>query len=548
APAEQAAFLESVLESATDYAIVATDLEGTILAWNEGARRIYGYERDDVVGKAQTSLLHAHEEMEVGRAQTILAEARRDGKWVGAVRSVRKDATVFTAHVTFALRRGTDGEPIGFAMISRDLTESENLQQELVKSEGKFRQMLEAAPDAMVIVDEQGAIVYVNAQLEKMFDYAREALLGKPVEMLIPERFRGAHLGHRAGYHRDPRPRPMGQGLELFGVRRGGVEFPIEISLAPLQTEGGMLVSSSIRDVTEQKRLSEELRQTHTYNRGLIESNIDALMTTDPLGVMTDVNRPMIEMTGYTREELLGTQFKAYFTDSRRAEDGIRKVLSEDRVINYELTMRSRAGKETPVSFNATTFRSADGKLKGVFAAARDITDQKALEEELRQTQNYTRGLIEASVDALVTVDPQFLITDVNAQTVRMTGFTREELIGSPFPDYFTDPDRATAGVQQTLDEGVVTNYVLGLRSKIGQETQVSFNASVFRGTDGRVLGIFAAARDIGDQIRLEDDLRQAQNYTRGLIESSVDPMITVSPDLIITDVNEQMVRLTEVA
>src|SRR5207245_3769714 len=108
-----------------------------------------------------------------------------------------------------------------------------------------------------------------------------------------------------------------------------------------------------------------------------------------------------------------------------------------DRVTNYELTMRSKSGRETVVSYNATTFRSADGRLKGVFAAARDITDQKRLEEELRQTQNYTRGLIEASVDALLTVDPEMRVTDVNEQTIRMTGYTREELIGSPFPDYF---------------------------------------------------------------------------------------------------------------
>ncbi|MBI2218758.1 MAG: PAS domain S-box protein [Candidatus Rokubacteria bacterium] len=183
------------------------------------------------------------------------------------------------------------------------------------------------------------------------------------------------------------------------------------------------------------------------------------------------------------------------------------------------------------VSYNATTFRGADGRLRGVFAAARDITDQKTLEEELRQTQNYTRGLIEASVDALVTVDPEFRVTDVNEQTVRITGYSREELIGSPFPDYFTDPENATAGVRQTLAEGFVTNYVLVLRSKSGRETPVSFNASVFRDTAGSVRGIFAAARDITEQNRLEEELRQAQNYTRGLIESSVDPMITVDPD-----------------
>src|SRR5206468_8723907 len=121
--------------------------------------------------------------------------------------------------------------------------------------------------------------------------------------------------------------------------------------------------------------------------------------------------RQMCEMTGYAREELIGSPFKRYFTDPKRAEDGIRKVLSEDRVTNYELVMRSKSGKETVASYNATTFRSADGRLKGVFAAARDITDQKRLEEDLRQAQNYTRGLIEASVDAILTVDHDLKLT-----------------------------------------------------------------------------------------------------------------------------------------
>ena len=416
---EQAAFLSSILESSTEYSIVAKDLGGTITAWNEGARRIYGYEAADVVGRESAFILHDPEDVRSGRAQAILDEALRTGKWEGQLVRVKKNGTRFTAHVTITRRRNAAGEPIGFTMISRDLTQSQ--------------------------------------QIER------------------------------------------------------------------------------------------ELRESQEYNRGLIESNIDALMTTDPLGVITDVNRQMCEVTGYSREELIGTPFKRFFTDPQRAEDGIRKVLAEDRVTNYELTMRAKSGKETVVSYNATTFRGSDGRLKGVFAAARDITDQKRLEEELRQTQNYTRGLIEASVDALVTVDPEFRVTDVNEQTVRVTGYSREELIGSPFPDYFTDPDRATAGVQQTLREGFATNYVLVLRSKTGKETPVSFNASVFRNTEGDVRGIFAAARDITEQKRLEEELRQAQNYTRGLIESSVDPMITVDPGLTITDVNEQMVRLTEV-
>ena len=417
---EQAAFLNSILESSTEYSIIAKDLDGTIRAWNEGARRVYGYDAQEVVGKAKAFILHDPEDVKSGRAQAILDEARQTGKWEGSLTRVRKKGARFTAHVTITLRRDAADRPIGFTMISRDLTESE--------------------------------------------------------------------------------------------------------------------------------RIERELRESQEYNRGLIESNIDALMTTDSLGTITDVNRQMCEMTGCGREQLISTPFKTYFTDPQRAEDGIRKVLADDRVTNYELTMRSQAGQETVVSYNATTFRGADGKLKGVFAAARDITEQKRLEEELRQTQNYTRGLIEASVDALLTVDPELRVTDVNEQTVRMTGYSREELIGSPFPDYFTEPTRAEAGVRQTLVEGFVTNYVLVLHSKAGTNSPVSFNASVFKDTDGNVRGIFAAARDIAAQMKLEEDLRQAQNYTRGLIESSVDPMITVDPSLTITDVNQQMVRLTEVA
>ena len=123
-------------------------------------------------------------------------------------------------------------------------------------------------------------------------------------------------------------------------------------------------------------------------------------------------------------------------------------MLQQGKVTNYELTARSKTGRETVVSYNATTFNDQAGKLQGVFAAARDITEQKKLEEQLREQQSYNRGLIESSVDGLITVDPVGTISDVNEQMCRMTGYGRTELIGSPFADYFTEPERATAGSQ----------------------------------------------------------------------------------------------------
>src|SRR5256884_7363725 len=148
------------------------------------------------------------------------------------------------------------------------------------------------------------------------------------------------------------------------------------------------------RDITQQKQIERELREQQTYTRGLVESGIDALMTTDALGLITDVNRRMCEITGRARDELIGTPFKDYFTDPRRAEDGIRRVLAEDQVTNYELTIRARDGAETVVSYNATTFKGADGRLRGVFAAARDITEQKRLEEQITQQYRDRKSVV----------------------------------------------------------------------------------------------------------------------------------------------------------
>jgi PAS domain S-box-containing protein len=414
---ERASFLESILESSTEYSIVAYDLHGTILAWNEGARRIYGYEPEDVIGKAKSFILHDPTDVASGYAQRLLDETCTLGKWSGELKRVRRNGVRFSAFVTITLRRDVAGNPVGFTMISRDLTEARHLQS--------------------------------------------------------------------------------------------------------------------------------ELKESQEYNPGLIESNIDALMTTDPLGIISDVNRRMCEMTGYLRGQLIGSPFKNFFSDPQRAEDGIRKVLADDRVTNYELVMRSRSGTETAVSYNATTFRGTDGRLKGVFAAAREITHRKGLEVDLLQAQNYTRGLIEASVDALLTVDPNGVITDVNEQTAKLTGYNRKQLIGSPFVDLFTEPERASAGVRQTFDNGVVTNYELVLRARSGRKLPVSFNAAVFRDAGGAVAGILAAARDITQQKQIEQTMREQQTYTRSLIESNIDALMTTDTLGIITDVNRQMCAVT---
>ncbi|MFI5415376.1 MAG: PAS domain S-box protein, partial [Candidatus Lutacidiplasmatales archaeon] len=304
-------------------------------------------------------------------------------------------------------------------------------------------------------------------------------------------------------------------------------------------------VFAAARDVTEQKRLETQLRESQNYTRGLIEASLDALITVDRDGVITDLNRQMETATGYDRDELIGSRFADYFTDSQRATDGLRQTLEKGYVENYDLVLKTRHGTEQVVSFNASIFRDIEGRVQGIFASARDITGQKKLDAQLQESQSYNRSLIEASPDALVVVDPDLVITDVNEEMVKITGYSREELLGSTFKTYFTEPERAVAGVRRTLDESFVTNYELVLKPRTGPQRIISLNASVFADPQGNVKGIFASARDITEQRTLEEQLRESENYNRGLIEASVDAMVIVDPKMLITDVNEQMVKLT---
>lgn len=538
---EQVIFLNSILEGSTEYSIVAKDLEGTILAWNEGAKRIYGYEASDVVGKEKAFILHDPEDVKSGKAQSILDEARKIGRWAGELKRVRKNGSHFTAFVTVTLRKDAKGNPIGFTMISHDITESQKIMHDLKESQAYNRGLIESNIDALMTTDPLGIISDVNQQMCEMTEFTREELIGSPFKDYFTDAKR-AENGIRKVLAEN-----RVTNYELVMRSKTNKQTMVSYNATTFRSADGRLkgVFAAARDITDQKRLEEDLRQAQNYTRGLIEASVDALLTIAPDLKITDVNEQTVRITGYSREDLIGSDFPDYFIDSERASTGVQKTLAEGFVTDYVLSLRSKNNKQTLVSFNASVFKDTEGKVRGIFAAARDITKQRNLEEKLRQAQNYTRGLIESSIDAMLTVDQDFIITDVNEQMVKLSEVNKDALIGSRFDNYFTEPKKAAAGVRKTLSEGYVTNYELTLRTPSGHEVLVSFNASIFRDPENNIRGIFAVARDVTEQRRLEQQLREQKNYNRSLIESSVDALMTVDPSGIITDVNEQTVKLT---
>jgi PAS domain S-box-containing protein len=260
----------------------------------------------------------------------------------------------------------------------------------LRESEERLRTLLEAVPDGLLVVNAEGSIVLGNAQAGVMFGYSREELLGRPMELLLPDRFREAHVGHRLRYRAEPRMRAMGLGLELLARRKDGSEFPVEVSLSPIRTGPELLVVTAVRDVTERKRMEKELRASEARYQDLYENAPDMFTSVDAATArILQCNQTLAAATGYSKEEIVGRpSLEMYHPDCiEEATRAFRDFVETGEVRDRELQLRRKDGSRIDVSLNVRAVRDAEGRILHSMSTWRDITERKRREELQRRSE-----------------------------------------------------------------------------------------------------------------------------------------------------------------
>jgi PAS domain S-box-containing protein len=416
----KAGALQNAIFNSANFSSIATDEKGVIQIFNVGAERMLGYTAAEVMNKITPADISDPQEV-IARAAALSVElatpitpgfealvfkAARGIEDIYELTYIRKDGSRFPAVVSVTALRDDQSAIIGYLLIGTDNTARHEAEEALLKAGALQNAIFNSANFSSIATDEKGVIQIFNVGAERMLGYTAAEVMNKntpadisdPQEVISRAKALSAELGTPITPGFEALVFKASRGIEdiyeLTYIRKDGSRFPAIVSVTALRDDQSAIIGylligtdNTARKQVEAERmlLDQRVRDQQFYTRSLIESNIDALITTDPRGIITDVNKQMEALTGCTRDELIGAPFKDYFTNPERAEAGIKRVLGESKLTDYELTARARDGKETVVSYNASTFHDRDRKLQGVFASARDVTERKRYEQSLQQ-------------------------------------------------------------------------------------------------------------------------------------------------------------------
>ncbi len=373
-------------------AILMADRSRRITLVNRSTEALFGYSRTELIGQPLEMLLpQRFREQHAGDVAKFFSNPK--ARSMGAGRDLfgmRKDGAEIPIEIGLNPIETTTGLFTVASIV--DISERR-------RAESRFRMVVEAAPNAMLMADRNGRITLVNSNAEALFGYARTELIGEPLELLVPERFRDRHPHHVAGFFGDPKSRSMGAGRELFGRRKDGSEVPIEIGLNPIETPAGIFTLASIIDITERKR-AEAVQQQMA---ALVESADDAILTKSLNGIIRSWNPGAERLLGYSADDIVGQSVMRLVPDDRQNEEALilDKIRSGQSVAHFETVRRRKDGTQLDVSLTISPIRDRAGNIVGASKIMRDITARRRAEEELRRS-NADLAQINEELDGFV--------------------------------------------------------------------------------------------------------------------------------------------------
>ena len=500
----------ALLEAAPD-AMVVVDEAGSIVLVNVQAEKQFGYRRGELLGQKITSIIAEGFPERRLITDDLCSDKDAREQQIGAgleLTGKRKDGSEFPIEIMLSLLKSAEGILVTVAI--RDITVRK-------ASEAKYRGLLEAAPDAMVVVDEAGNIVLVNVQAEKQFGYRRDELLGQKVTSIIPQGFAERLLADGTRSAAEALAQQIGTGIELSALRKDGSEFPIEIMLSPLDSIGGVLVTAAIRDISARKAAETHLDQMEGRYRGLLEAAPDAMVVVNQAGEIVLLNVQAEKQFGYRRDELIGQQVTNIIPEGFAEgliADGTRtaaRALAQRMGTGIELYGRRKKGSDFPIEIMLSPLESSEGIL--VTAAIRDISLRKAAERHLAQMESRYRGLLEAAPDAMVVVNQAGEIVLVNVQAEKQFGYHRDELLGQKvsniIPEGFAERQAADSlrSREAAQAQQIGTGVELNAKRKDGSEFPIEIMLSPLQSAEGTL--VTAAIRDISARKRAAAELHQ---------------------------------------
>jgi PAS domain S-box-containing protein len=543
--------LQSAIFNSANFSSIATDANGVIQIFNVGAERMLGYEAAEVLNRITPADISDPPEMiaraaalslELGTTITpgfeaLVFKASRGIEDIYELTYIRKDDSRFPAMVSVTALRDVQGTIIGYLLIGTDNTARKRAEEALLKAGALQSAIFNSANFSSIATDAKGVIQIFNVGAERMLGYTAAEVMNKitpadisdPRELIARAKALSVELGTpiTPGFEALVFKASLGieDIYELTYIRKDGSRFPAVVSVTALRDVAGAIIGYLL--------IGTELKAGALQSAIFNSANFSSIAT-DAKGVIQIFNVGAERMLGYTAAEVMNKITPADISDPQeliaRAQalsvelgtpitPGFEAlVFKASRRIEdiYELTYIRKDGSRFPAVVSVTALRDAQDIIIGYLLIGTDNTARKQVEEErqrldqrLRDQNFYTRSLIESNIDALMATDPRGIITDVNKQTEALTGCTRDELIGAPFKNYFTDSSRAEAGINRVLAEGKVTNYELTARARDGKETTVSYNATTFHDRDRKLQGVFAAARDMRELKRYEQTLHQ---------------------------------------